>query len=587
MTQKNYNLFPCTTLDAPGWSGWEAIVTEIAGRVPSAGSGERFIIAIECFPGVDEEELHSALLQVSPPIRILRTRDVFLSAEDWNQKAAPYLGGDDPLFGFLSPLGIDDLCCPERLNGLRSRLEAAGGPVILLGSGACHVAAAELCVYADVDRGVLHHRMRTPDFSNLGIDNRRSYSGDLYKRAFFLDWRIGDRIREATIAHWDLFIDTSRPREPSMTTGDAIRAGLAQLARQPFRLVPFFDPGPWGGRWMREKFGLDPEPPNFAWCFDGVPDHLSLGFECDGVRLRIQAPSLLMRHGKEVLGPDVLERFHGVFPIRFDLLDTIDGGNLSLQVHPLEEYLREHCGETFTQDESYYMLDAQPGAEVYLGFRPGIDQSAFEADLRSAADGGPSFPADRYAATWPARKHDHFLIPAGTIHCSGKGCMVLEISATPYIYTFKLWDWDRLGLDGRPRPVNIDRGMANLCFERDADWAKRELINRIEPSARGGEWREERTGLHPLEPIESRRTWFTGPAPHDTQGTVNVLNLVEGRAAVVESPDRAFDPFEVHYAETFIIPAAVGRYTIRPAGSSPATEHATMKASIRPLDPTT
>jgi hypothetical protein len=68
---------------------------------------------------------------------------------------------------------------------------------------------------------------------------------------------------------------------------------------------------------------------------------------------------------------------------------------------------------------------------------------------------------------------------------------------------------------------------------------------------------------------------------------VNVLNLVEGRAAVVESPDRAFDPFEVHYAETFIIPAAVGRYTIRPAGSSPATEHATMKASIRPLDPTT
>ena len=81
---------------------------------------------------------------------------------------------------------------------------------------------------------------------------------------------------------------------------------------------------------------------------------------------------------------------------------------------------------------------------------------------------------------------------------------------------------------------------------------------------RGDGWREERTGLHEREFIETRRHWFTKPVPHHTGGGVNVLNLVEGEEAVVESPDGAFEPFLVHYAETFIVPAAVGPYTIRP-----------------------
>ena len=100
--------------------------------------------------------------------------------------------------------------------------------------------------------------------------------------------------------------------------------------------------------------------------------------------------------------------------------------------------------------------------------------------------------------------------------------MVLEISATPYIFTFKLWDWGRLGLDGLPRPIHIDHGQANIVWSRDTDWVQRNLINRIEPIGDGPAWREERTGLHELQFIETRRHWFTGPTPHDTNGTVNV-----------------------------------------------------------------
>jgi mannose-6-phosphate isomerase class I len=202
-------------------------------------------------------------------------------------------------------------------------------------------------------------------------------------------------------------------------------------------------------------------------------------------------------------------------------------------------------------------------------------------DLYRAQEGDADFPAEEYVNRWPAKKHDHFLIPAGTIHCSGSESMVLEISATPYIFTFKLWDWGRLGLDGKPRPIHIEHGAANIQWDRTTEWVQRELINQFETVAEGNGWREERTGLHEKEFIETRRHWFTGTVPHDTRGGVNVLNLVEGEEAIVESPASAFEPYVVHYAETFIVPAAVGAYTIRPYGLSMGKQCATIKAFVR------
>jgi hypothetical protein len=164
--------------------------------------------------------------------------------------------------------------------------------------------------------------------------------------------------------------------------------------------------------------------------------------------------------------------------------------------------------------------------------------------------------------------------------------MVLEISATPYIFTFKLWDWCRLGLDGKPRPIHLAHGLANIQWDRTTSWVGKNLVNCVEPVAHGDGWHEERTGLHEREFIETRRHWFTKPVAHHTHGGLNVLNLIEGEEAVVESPEGAFAPFVVHYAETFIVPANVGPYVIRPAGASRGHRCATMKAFVRnPLQP--
>jgi mannose-6-phosphate isomerase class I len=179
------------------------------------------------------------------------------------------------------------------------------------------------------------------------------------------------------------------------------------------------------------------------------------------------------------------------------------------------------------------------------------------------------------------KKHDHVLIPAGTIHCSGKNSMVLEISATPYIFTFKLWDWGRLGMDGLPRPINIEHGRNVIQWNRTTEWTRQNLINRIDKVAERDGWVEERTGLHESEFIETRRHWFTKRVEHHTNGGVNVICLVEGDEVIVESPANAFEPFTVHYAEVFIVPAKVGAYTIRPYGESVGKQCGTMKAYVR------
>jgi mannose-6-phosphate isomerase class I len=211
-----------------------------------------------------------------------------------------------------------------------------------------------------------------------------------------------------------------------------------------------------------------------------------------------------------------------------------------------------------------------------------VNRAEFLGALRQAqTDAGKPLDAERFVNRWPARRHDHFLIPAGTVHCSGEGGMVLEISATPYVFTFKLWDWGRLGLDGKPRPIHIDHGEKNIQFDRTAKWVKRNLINSVQPLSRGDGWREERTGLHEAEFIETRRFWFTGFVPMHTRGGVHVLNLVQGEEALVESPSGAFEPFVVHYAETFIVPAAVGEYTLRAHGPGIGTECAVMQAFVR------
>ncbi|MHA0959983.1 class I mannose-6-phosphate isomerase [Enterobacter cancerogenus] len=580
MTYPPYNKHPEVSVrgfDAHAWRGWNDIITALNTRVLTS---RKTVLVIDCYPGVRLEELErNVLARVGNAVRInveTARRDEHTLSEMLARNLT-----DDRVFGVLSCHQLAEFFDAEALTALQKQVAEAAGLVIVYGSGAALVHPGDVLVYADMPRWEIQQRMRAGELGNWGVENLTEDMLRRYKRAFFVEWRVFDRHKTPLLKRCDFLLDTTQADAPAMVSGEALRAGLKQTTQQPFRVVPFFDPGVWGGQWMKQRFDLDPAKPNYAWCFDCVPEENSLLMRFGDVRIEIPSINVVLLQPRALLGEKVHARFGAEFPIRFDFLDTVGGQNLSFQVHPLTEYIQQQFGMHYTQDESYYILDAEPGAVVYLGTQTGTRPEAMMDDLRQAARGEKPFDDARFVNQIPAKKHDHFLIPAGTVHCSGAGTMVLEISATPYIFTFKLWDWGRLGLDGLPRPVHLDHGEQVIDWQRDTQWVNDHLVNRIEPVEEGEGWREERTGLHEREFIETRRHWFSGPVVHHTEGGVNVLNLVEGDEARVDSPSGAFEPFVVHYAETFIIPAAVGEYRITPWGKGSGQQLATVKAWVR------
>jgi mannose-6-phosphate isomerase class I len=578
--RSNYDKFPFVaagTTDECS-TGWEAIAARLAPHF-----GRHHVVCVECYPGAF---VRSVLDELSAHLfapAIFFSQDCLKTPAELHAILNPLLG-DDRVFGRMSGLSLEDYFDVSKLADMRLALERAAdlGPVIVIGTGAALISPpGATLVYADIARREIQLRWRRREIGNLGLNNTEDEFAAKYKCGFFAEWRAADRLKKHLLPTIDFLLDTNQPRMPKLIDGDAFRRVLAQAVQRPFRVVPYFDPGPWGGHWMEEVCDLPRNVPNHAWCFDCVPEENSLLLGFGKHRVEIPAIDLVFSEPRALLGDAVHARFGTEFPIRFDFLDTMGGGNLSLQVHPLTEYIQDEFGMHYTQDESYYLLDAGMGATVYLGLKDNISPIEMVNGLQSAQEDGEAFPAERYVNRWPAHKHDHFLIPAGTIHCSGAESMVLEISATPYIFTFKLWDWGRVGLDGDPRPIHIQHGVANIQWDRTTEWVRDNLINRFETISEGDGWREERTGLHEREFIETRRHWFTNTVLHHTRGGVNVLNLVEGDEAIVESPTGAFEPYVVHYAETFIIPAAVGAYTIRPHGLSEENACITIKAFVR------
>lgn len=576
----NYDKFPAIRMDEGLWSdctiGWDAILGRIERQIGTQG---RRVLVVECYPGVEIEELTHRLRTLNPEL-LVDSSQAMLPPAQIDERLKEDVT-DDELFGFMTRYDIDIYFDPDRTKAIRSTICKASGLVIVYGTGAAYLAPAhDLLVYADMARWEIQRRMRAGQIGNIGADNRGERASLKYKRAFFVDWRICDRFKRQLFPKMDLILDTNQPQIPKMIAAATMFSGLEKAASEPFRVVPFFDPGPWGGQWMKEICGLNPEPANYAWCFDCVPEENSLLLRFGETDIEIPSLNLVFCQPRRLLGDAVHARFGEEFPIRFDFLDTMQGGNLSLQVHPLTTYIQQKFGMHYTQDESYYLLDAAEGACVYLGLKNGTVPTDLITALEEAQQSG-QFDAERYVGKYPVRKHQHVLIPAGTIHCSGAESMVLEISATPYIFTFKLWDWGRLGLDGRPRPINIGHGKHVIQWDRDENWVRANILDRVTPVSEGDGWREERTGLHEREFIETRRHWFHKPVIHHTNGGVNVLNLVEGREVTVDSPSGRFAPFVVHYAETFIVPAAVGAYRITPSGESCGQECATIKAYVR------
>ncbi|MDX2007460.1 MAG: class I mannose-6-phosphate isomerase [Meiothermus sp.] len=539
-----------------------------AGYAALAGTlAQQKTVILEGYGGVfwDEvrSELGQAFGQLGKRVAWYDVAQAYKSGDELEALLAPFLGGDDPIFGTCFTGQLSDFFETSALQKLQPQDDA--DMHILYGSGAALVGWDGCLVYLDVPKNEIQFRSRAGEAVNLGVkkalDPKRAY-----KRMYFVDWVALNHHKQNLLPKIDVMVDAQRPGVPVFTDGATLRGALEQMGRSCFRVRPWFEPGPWGGQWIREKIvQLSQDVPNYAWSFELIVPENGLMLESDGRLLEVSFDCLMFHDHQAVLG-QAAERFGTEFPIRFDFLDTFDGGNLSVQCHPRPEYIRRHFGERFTQDETYYILDCGPEAQVYLGFQEGINPAEFRGVLEDSFAHNTPVDIEQYVQKHPAHKHDLFLIPNGTVHCSGIDNLVLEISATPYIFTFKMYDWLRLDLEGKPRPLNIARAFENLYFERQGEQVQ-ELISKPYTLKQAESWKVVHVPTHPEHFYDVVRLEFDHSLEVLTHNHCHIMSLVEGQAVRLEVSGQQFT---FSYAETFVVPAAAGAYRLVNLGQTPA-----------------
>jgi mannose-6-phosphate isomerase class I len=506
------------------------------------------------------EALDAAFAVYGLTVTWLDVRTAHLPAPQLEALLAPFLGGDDPLFGTRYTGQLADFFDPEALVGLRP--SSATDLSIVYGCGAALARWDEAAVvYVEVPKNEIQFRSRAGSITNLGAAAATSPKA-MYKRFYFVDWVVLNAHKVKLLPTISGFVDAQRPDALVCVSGADLREALTRMSVNYFRVRPWFEPGAWGGHWLQQHIPQLPQAvPNYAWSFELIVPENGVMLTSDGVLLELSFDWLMYHDHKAIIGK-AAERFGYDFPIRFDFLDTVGGGNLSVQCHPRPDYIKAKFGEPFTQDETYYILDCGAEAKVYLGFQAGIDVQQFRADLERSLSEGVAVEIEQYVQVFPANKHDLFLIPHGTIHCSGRDNLVLEISATPYIFTFKMYDWLRLDLDGKPRPLNIDRAFDNLRFDLQGERVTRELRSTPRLLAEGAGWRLSHLPTHADHFYDVHRYEIDAGASVEvaTNGSCQVMSLVEGTAITLEAGKGMRQRF--NFAETFVVPAAAKRFRL-------------------------
>ncbi|MBB6501951.1 class I mannose-6-phosphate isomerase [Pedobacter cryoconitis] len=557
--QGKYDIFPAFNIEGAINNGFDSLAHWIACQ------GQHIII--DGYSGVYWDlfihELDYQLIKNGKTARWINIDTALKSPEKIDVLIQDNLQLADPVFGKLYEGELSDFFDQDKLNLIRPEHDEF---TIIYGCGAALAKLDAKIIYIDVPKNEIQFRSRTGLILNIG--DRKSNDPKLqYKRFYFIDWPVLNKHKRRLLAKLDIIVDEQRITEISWIEGKPFRAALDTISKHSFRARPWFEPGVWGGQWMKKNIaGLNQQAVNYAWSFELIAPENGIILENNGKMLEVSFDMLLFNNAKAILGK-AANRFGYQFPIRFDFLDTMDGGELSLQCHPTVAYTKTHFGEDFTQDETYYILERQEGSKVYLGFQENINSTAFRTVLEDSFKNNIPVAVEEYVQSFPSQKHDLFLIPNGTVHSSGKNNLVLEISATPYIFTFKMYDWLRPDLNGKPRPLNIDRAFANLDFTRKGEKVTDTLISRQTVIKQGTDWQILDLSTHPDHFYAIHRFEFASTVEADTEGQCHILSLVEGDSIIVKTGELEQ---EINFAETFIIPADAINYQLINQGKGQA-----------------
>ena len=376
----------------------------------------------------------------------------------------------------------------------------------------------------------------------------------------------------------DYYISADDPGSMQTVTFGELKTLFGELCERPFRCRPVYLEGVWGGYYVHRLRHLPKEMRNCAWVFDMIPMEVSIVAKTADYEFEAPFFTFVQTMGEKLLGKQAFEAFGGYFPIRFNYDDTYhSSGNMSIQCHPDADYVTSNHGELGRQDESYYIVITGQGAKTYLGFQEEDSCEKFFAEARRVEYSTEQIDYEKYVHAVPSVPGTQVMIPAGTIHASGRNQVILEIgSLTVGSYTYKMYDYQRIDPQtGLPRPIHLGMASKVIHPERTREWVYENVVNHGGLVRQGEGWKEIVVGEHDLLYFSLRNLIFERAMEDDTDGLFHVLSLVDGEKVKVSSVEDPSKFYIMNSLDIIVLPADLGRYRLENLGVGTVTVHKT------------
>jgi mannose-6-phosphate isomerase len=320
---------------------------------------------------------------------------------------------------------------------------------------------------------------------------------------------------------------------------------------EPLVFEPYLRPMVWGGRRLRELFGKAlPDQGAFgeSWEISAHPHHVSRVAE--GPLRGTALPDLCASRTRDLFGDQAPA--DGQLPLLIKLLDCRE--LLSIQVHPPDALASRLSHEKRGKTEAWIVLDVQPGGRIYAGLKPGVQRGELERHLQTGT-------VDQCLHSFAPRPGDCVYLPAGTVHAVGGGVVLAEVQQSSDA-TFRLFDWNRLGADGQPRPLHIRESLEAI------DWSAGPVnpvpcaaIASLPHGVRGD-------NLVRCPYFVLDRFVAYQPFPFPYPGRLSIWLLMDGEAGLVSATGNYRRRFQ--RGETVLVPASCPPLVWTPGGSAQA-----------------
>ncbi len=312
----------------------------------------------------------------------------------------------------------------------------------------------------------------------------------------------------------------------------------------PLRFEPIFKRLVWGGRRLatvlRKPIGDGSE---FAESWE-LSDHRSdVSRVSEGPFSGSTLRELVQQHGESLFGSALGTRDQ--FPLLVKFIDAHQ--DLSVQVHPDDEKGRRLANDN-GKTETWVIVHAEPGSKIYAGLKPGTDREALVAAINEGT-------VESLLHAFPARPGDCILIPAGTVHAIGAGVVLAEFQQMSDA-TFRLHDWNRVGLDGKPRQLHIAESLESINFDAGP-------VSPVQITSETTSWGT-RESLCRSDYFALERLTLTGPTTIGDPERFTILLGIDGNAEVRS----ANASIGLGLGQTLLLPASIGPCEVIPEGSA-------------------